>query len=331
MSHSIRRFLTICVCALVQAVAWGQGDTKPLALVVPYPTGGVIDFVARQFRTPLEAALGRTVIVENIPGAAGTLGLQKMLYSTPTDPAMALGTDSDTLLAPLANPAVRFQPQDLRLIGLLARAPMFLAASPTVQASSLQALLVAARQASAEPLRFGNFGVDSSSHLIAVEFERLSGVRALHVPYKGIAPLIQDLMGGHIDFAFLPMAGSIPASIASGKLRALGIASSQPHPMHTEVPTIASAAGLSEFNFDSWSGVVVARNVPIADAKRLNTAVQLALGDANFRKAMSETGAAPASPMSMEDSERFFLQATNVARQLLTSSRALAPIRTDRP
>jgi tripartite-type tricarboxylate transporter receptor subunit TctC len=274
---------------------------------------------------PLGEALDAQLFVDNIGGASGAIGIQKLATSSPDGDQIALGTDSDTLLVPLTNLQTPYRPADLRLIALVGSAPMILAAGPRLRSASLSEITRSAVSRDGAELLFGNFGVDSISHMIAATFAKRTHVRLLHVPYKGIAPLIQDLMAGEIDVAFLPLAGGIPAMLSAGKLRALGIAAPQRHPLLPEVPTIGEVTKLSDFNFSSWSGIVVPRAVSTPIAERLNAAVRKSLSDPAFRRSLESTGATVAAPMSLEESARFFERAELDYRGLVDSARVHNP------
>lgn len=293
-----------------------------LHFIVPYPPGGVVDVLARELQRPLQAALDQPVIIENVPGAAGAIGLQRALAATDPGATIAFGSDSDMLLVPLSNQAVRYRPKDFRLLGLIGTSNMVLVTGSHLAAKSLRDLLTTTRQSGAKALDCGDVGVDSNMHLIAQNLARQAGIPLLHVPYKGIAPLVQDLMGGHLDMAFLPYAGSVPGMIASGRLHAIGVAAPQPLPSLPGVPTIASVAGLASFDFESWSGIFVARRASAEAVDRLAAAMRRATNAPAYRTALTEAGVTVAAPMSLDAADRFFSRAQEDARKLVATAHA---------
>lgn len=291
----IPRFASTLILLLVSFSARAS-DPGLTQFIVPYPPGGVVDLIARAAQQPLQAALARTVVIDNAAGAAGAIGMQKLLSMPADGGAMAFGTDSDTLLVPLSNPAVRYRPEQLRLIGLLASAPLVLVASAQRPDLTMPAVLARARLRGAKPFDCGNVGLFSNMHMIASAFGTQTGVPLTHVPYKGIAPLVGDLLGGHLELAFLPLAGPIPDMVRAGKLSVLAVTTARPVESLPATPTVAAAAGIPTFEFSSWSGVVVSRTMPEAAVARLHAAVQATVQDPGYQRAMDKAGVATPPP-----------------------------------
>ncbi|MFM8590060.1 MAG: Bug family tripartite tricarboxylate transporter substrate binding protein, partial [Limnohabitans sp.] len=137
---------------------------------------------------------------------------------------------------------------------------------------------------------YGSVGPGSLYHLIGEKFSQLTKVQMLHVPYKGIAPLLSDLMGGQIDMAFLPMAGSIPATLADGKIQGLAVTSKSPHPLFKQFPGMAAVKGLEGMEFDIWAGILVHKNTPDNVVNALNKAFYASAEVAETRKALEASG-----------------------------------------
>lgn len=288
--------------------AHGQDfPSRGLHLTVPYPAGGTVDLLARQLAAALRPALRQEVRVENLPGAAGALGLQKLLQSAADGHELALATDSDAVLVPLVNPQLRYRTEQLRLIGLVARSPMVLVAGAGLQGAELAPWLAEARRPAARPAVFGSYGVGSNSHLCAEDFQQRTGLIGVHLPYKGIAPLLQDLLGGHVDLAFLPLAGGIHEAVAAGRLRALGLAAAERDARLPQLPTLAQALGLGGFVHHSWAGLVVPAAVPDAVAQRLAQELQDTLRSAEFQQTLLASGSQPAPPMDLAQAQQLLL------------------------
>ena len=306
---SLQRFLRLlCAALLALSVTTGtraqEFPAHALRLTVPYPAGGAVDLLARQIAAPLRAALGQDVLVENLPGAAGALGLQKMLLAPPDGHELALGTDSDTVLVPLVNTEIKYKPTQFRLIGLVSTSPMVLVAGTGLTTPDLAKLLDEARRPGARPLSIGSYGVGSNSHFCAEDFAQRAGIALTHVPYKGIAPLLQDLYGGHVELAFLPLVGGVFDTLASGKLRPLGLATAQRDTRLPQLPTIAQSAGIPGFVHVSWGALVVSAAAPERAVERLHQALQDVLRNPAFQKELAANGTLVASPASLTQAQQ---------------------------
>lgn len=290
-SHTRRLAAAALTAFFTFTGAWAQNaPSKPLTLMVPYPAGGASDFIARKAQADVAKTLGRSVVVDNLGGAGGTIGLGKVL-SAPADGLMAsIGTPMELILAPMAVQGVKTKPEDFRLVAQLVTTNMVLAVRNTLEARTVAELVALAKKSGDQALTYGSVGNGSLYHLIGERFAQLTGAKLVHVPYRGIAPLMTDLMGGHIDMAFLPMAGPVMPTIADGHLRALGITSKTPHPSFKQYPAIAAMPGLEAMDFDLWAGVQVAKATPEEAVVRLNQAFYAVLQNPEIRKAYEASG-----------------------------------------
>ena len=244
-----------------RAASW---PSRPVTMVVPWPAGGPSDFVARQIQNDFARALGQPLVVENIGGVGGALGVQKMLAGTDGH-TLLLGSPLELIIPPLTLATVKYKPQDLRLVAQLVKAPMVLLARKDLGADTLDELLALAakaRDAKAKPLAMANTGPGSMFHLVGEQFARQLGVELVHVPYRGSAPAMGDLMGGQVDLMFSVYAGPIPATVAEGKLKAIGLTTSKPLAAAPKLAALAAHPRLPGFEFDSWAGIQVPRQTP---------------------------------------------------------------------
>lgn len=267
-------------------------------LVVPYPAGGPSDFAARTVLPDLQKALGQTFIVDNVGGVSGALGIQKALAAAADGNTMVLASPMELVLAPLTVQAVKHRPEDLRPAAVMVSTTLVLAARKELPVNTLDELLALQKKPGAQPLTYGSAGIGSLYHLVGEVFAQQTGATMTHVPYKGTAPMVTDLVGGQIDVAFLPMAGTVPQMIKEGKVKALGVTAKQPHPLFPQVPALAAHKALDKFEFDLWAGLFVSRKVPDAAVDRLNAAVMQALQNPEVRKAYESTGNVVMRPMS---------------------------------
>jgi tripartite-type tricarboxylate transporter receptor subunit TctC len=277
--------------------------SKMLNVVVPYPAGGASDFVARLIQPEYQKQLGQQLIVENIGGVAGALGVQKVLSAPADGHTQVLATPMELVLAPLALSAVKFKPEDIRLAGMIANTSVILLVSPNSPAKTIDEFVALAK---GKELTVGNVGIGSMYHLMAEKFAQQAGVKFAHVPYKGGAPLMTDIAGGTLDAAFFPLAGPVPGMVKEGKLRAVGIAAAKPHPMFPAVPSISAHKTFPGFDYDIWIGVQVPKATPDAVVDRINTAMNAVLQNADVRKGLESTGSNVAAPMKRADLDRLY-------------------------
>ena len=282
---------SLLLAAMAVGSAWAQNyPAKTISLIVPYPAGGPSDFFARKVQPDAAAKLGQTMIIENIGGAGGSIGLSKLVNSPADGYTLSLGSPMELVLAPMAIQGVKYKSEDFKLVAQFATTNTILAVRNTLNVKTVDELLAVARKSADKPLSYGSVGPGSLYHLIGEKFSQLTKVQMLHVPYKGIAPLISDLMGGQIDMAFLPMGGSIPQTIADGKVQGLAVTSKTPHPLFKQFPPMATIKGLEAMEFDIWSGIQVHKNTPDHVVSALNKAFYASVEVPETRKAFEANG-----------------------------------------
>lgn len=286
-----RRLLLAAVAGLTLVSAQAQNyPSKTISLIVPYPAGGPSDFFARKIQPDAAAKLGQTMIIENVGGAGGSIGLSRLINAPADGHLLALGSPMELVLAPMAIQGVKYKPEDFKLVAQFATTTTVLAVRNSLNVKSVDELLALARKNAGTPLSYGSVGPGSLYHLIGEKFSQLTKLEMLHVPYKGIAPLLSDLMGGQIDMAFLPMAGSIPQTILDGKIQGLAVTAKSPHPLYRQFPAMAAMKGLEAMDFDIWAGVQVHRNTPDHVVNALNKAFYAAAEAPETRKALEGSG-----------------------------------------
>jgi tripartite-type tricarboxylate transporter receptor subunit TctC len=193
----LRKAAMLAALVVTAAAALAQSwPSKPVILVVPWPAGGPTDFVARQVQNDAQKALGQPVVIENVGGVGGALGVQKVLSSTDGH-ALLLGSP-DLMIPPLTIASVKYKATDLRMVAQLVRAPLVLVARKDLPANSVDELLALAAQRKDKPLTIANNGAGSMFHLVAEKFSHSAGIELLHIPYRGYAPAFADLMGGKL-------------------------------------------------------------------------------------------------------------------------------------
>ena len=286
-----RRLLLAAVAGLTLVSAQAQNyPSKTISLIVPYPAGGPSDFFARKLQPDAAAKLGQTMIIENIGGAGGSIGMSKLMNVPADGYTLSAGSPMELVLAPIAIQGVKYKSEDFKLVAQFTTTTTILAVRNSLNVKTVDELLALARKNTSTPLSYGSVGPGSLYHLIGEKFSQLAKVEMLHVPYKGIAPLLSDLMGGQIDMAFLPMGGSIPQTILEGKIQGLAVTSKTPHPMFKQFPPMAAMKGLEAMDFDIWAGIQVHKNTPDNVVNALNKAFNAAMEVPETRKAFEANG-----------------------------------------
>ena len=289
--------------ALLPAAAQAQ-DSKPLEWVVGYAAGGGSDTVARTVAEAMGKALGRSIVVSNKPGAATNIAADHVAKSKDFGNIM-LTADFATLAA---NPSLFARlpydaERDFVPVGLLARFPMILVVNPALPVRSYKDFLAWAR-ANPDALNYASAGPGSPHHLAGELLRERTGLKMQHVPYRGAAPAVQDLIGGQVPFALMDSA-SVQQHLLSGKLRGIGVASPARLKTMADIPTLAEQ-GLSGFEAYAWQGLVVPTGTPPETVAQLHRALQQAL-DTTMVKARFQTlalEALPGTPKQMADYAR---------------------------
>jgi tripartite-type tricarboxylate transporter receptor subunit TctC len=288
-----RQFLHLAASAAalpaVSRIARAQAyPSRPVRLIVGFPPGGGADTAARIIGPWLSQRLGQPVIIENRPGASSTLAAQAVVNSPPDGYTLLL-LGGSALMATLITSVPFDLQQDLAPVSGLAAYPMVLVAHPSVPAKTV-AELIALAKAKPGTISMGSFGTGSASHLAGELFKMMAGVNLLHVPYRGGAPMVTDLVGGQVQVAFDVMVTSLP-HIRSGGLRALAVAGSQRFDMLPDVPTIAET--LPGYEARTWTGVSAPAGTPSQIIERLNREINAGLATADIRTRLSNVGGIP--------------------------------------
>jgi tripartite-type tricarboxylate transporter receptor subunit TctC len=285
----MRTIIAICLAAAAAAAPATLAQTyptKPVRVVVPYPAGGTTDLVARIVTPVLAESLGQPVLVENRSGAGGTIGTAEAARAAP---------DGHTLLVVFDNHAVNHYlyknlPYDplkaFEPVSLMVQSPLLLVGATSFPPSNVRELVEYARSNPGK-VAFGSTGTGNSGHLAALLLAQRGGYEALHVPYKGGAPLINDLLGGQVGFAFISMPLVAP-QVRGGKLKALGLAGRDRAPQLPQVPTIADT--LAGFEAQSWVGMLVPAGTPEPVVARLAAETAKALARPDLRERLASQG-----------------------------------------
>lgn len=272
--------------------------SRPIKLIVPFPPGGGNDNVARPIAAKVGELLGQTLIIENKPGAGTMIGAEAAARSAPDGYTLFLGSIGSHAVSPTLYKNVPYDPvKDFEPVTLLATAPNILVTSPQSKFSTL-AQFVAAAKAAPGKYTYASPGVGTPAHLAAEIFKKQAGIDILHVPYKGGANYIPDVIAGRVDVVFDTTTSSLPF-VDDGQMRALAISRSERLPEIPDVPTFAQA-GYPQYRTGSWYGILVPAKTPRAIVERLNAAFREALQDPATAQRLRTLGADPAGDTPQE-------------------------------
>jgi tripartite-type tricarboxylate transporter receptor subunit TctC len=276
------------VCA-ASAVAADAYPNKPITLIVGYPPGGSTDSVARTVAPKLSEKLGQPVVVENLGGAGGALGAQKVVSAAADGYTLLLGANNEVVIAKLINKAVRYEPQkDLLPIGLIGSQPMVLVGRANLAPKTTDELIAFAKQPESK-LSFASAGVGTALHLAGEMVNQQAGTKILHVPYKGAGPMVADILGGNIELAVFVLSSAMP-HIKSGTVRAYGITETKRNAIAPDVPTLSESKALTGVDISSWFGLFAPAKTPEPVVKRLNAALADVLAMPDVKSKLTESG-----------------------------------------
>jgi tripartite-type tricarboxylate transporter receptor subunit TctC len=271
--------------------------SQAITMVVPYPPGGPTDIVARVVAQGLGEKLNQTVIIDNKAGAGGNIGADLVARAKPDGYTLLVATTAHAINMSLFknlnyNTVTSFEP-----VSPLTEGPLVLVTRPDLGVKSVPELIQKAKQAS-NPLTFASSGNGQSTHLAAELFNSMAGIKMTHVPYKGSAPAMTDLMGGQVDVMFNTMLSSMPY-VKDGKMTALAVTSAKPSPAAPDLPTVGDAA-LKGYEATAWNGLLAPKGTPADVLQKLNAAMKEVLQDPAVKEKFAAQGFA-ANWMSQQD------------------------------
>lgn len=274
--------------AMFASSAMAAYPEKPITLVVPYPAGGATDTLARKLAEPLSKALGQNVLVENKAGAGTAIGAAAVARSPADGYALLISSNTTFTVNPALKSKLQYDPaKDFEGIGVIGTSPLVLLANPSLPANNVQELVALAKK---EPgkLSFGSFGNGTTAHLAGEMFKVMAGVDIVHVPYKGSAPAMNDLIGGQIPLTFDTNVASMP-QLAAGKVKAIAITAKQRYPQLPNVPTMAES-GYPDYEMVPWVVIVAPKGLPDDVRKKLSGALESVMKQPAVQTDMTKAG-----------------------------------------
>ena len=295
--------LALAFCGIALPASAAPYPDHAIRMIVPFAAGGGTDVLARIIAQHLNSKWGQPVVVENQPGASGSIGTRAVMKATPDGYTLLMASTGSlmTVSAGAGEDAAFDVSKYLAPIAVGAAPPYLLVVNPALQVSSIAELIRLARQRP-EGLTYGSSGVGAASHLSGLLFANETGITLLHIPYKGTGPAVTDLIGGRIDMMFAP--GPVVAQfVQSGQLKALGITDTRRSRFYPDLPTV-SESGVPGYESVGWFGLLAPANTPPEIVRQINEAIVAAMDMKEFRDHLATLGAEP-KPLTPDEFARY--------------------------
>ena len=294
--HNVRALRAFAFTAGMLALAFASGaiaaesyPARPIKLIVPFPPGGGPDLIAREVATTVTTQQGWTIIIDNKPGSGGNIGMDAAAKAAPDGYTLVMGQTSNMAINPSLYAKLPYNPQkDLTPVGLVASAPLVIAVASNSPYKTLADLMNAAK-ANPDGINYASSGSGTVAHLATEQLQRIANVKLTHVPYKGAAQGVTDLIGGQIQM-YISSVVTLSGHIRNGKMRALAVTSAKRSADLPNVPTVAEA-GYKGFEAVTWFGIAAPAGVSKDAVGKLNAAFNKALETPDVRKKLTEQGA----------------------------------------
>ena len=314
-------FVILGSLLFVNALQAQTFPTKPITLMVPYPAGGLSDVIARRVNAPLSKALGQPVLVDNLGGASGSIAALKVL-TLPSDGYMLFqGSPNELIFAPLAISSAKYKPEDFRQIHRVGVAPMAIMARADLPANNADELVAYAIKAAKDgkSMTYASAGIGSFYHLLGEQMSKVIGAPMLHVPYKGAADVVKDLMGSQVDIFISPYGAPQVELAKSGKIKFIAAVSPGRGPLLPNVPSTTESKLLKTFTAEIGTGYFVKRDTPEPIVQALHKAIQTVMADAEFKASIVALGQEMSPMQSLDAANKAFADETAQYRTIAKS------------
>lgn len=296
----------VAAVSTAPSLAWAQTyPARPVRIIVPVPAGGALDITARLISQWLSEHLGQSFIVENRPGGGTNLGIEVVVRAPADGYTLLLIPQSSTVNASLYKHLAFNFIHDIVPVAIISQVPLIMEVSLNFPAKTVPEFIAYAK-ANPGKINMASGGIGSPAHMGGELFMNATGIKMVHVPYRGGAPALVDLMRGQVQVMFSPMPESI-AAVRAGKVRALAVTSAQRSKALPDVPTVAES--VPGFDTTTWQGIGAPRNTPAEIVTKLNKAVNAALADPTIKARLAKLGSVP-TPMSPAECESFVVTQT---------------------
>ena len=318
MLRRIYAFVLGCLW-ITGTLAQSSYPAKPVKLVVPFTPGGSSDILARAIGQELSKSLGQSFVIDNVPGAGGSIGADRVAKSPADGYTLLMGHIGTLAVNPSLYPNLPYQPvRDFAPVAWVARVPNVLVVNKSMPVQNLKELVALAKSRPGH-LNYSTGGNGSAAHLATEYFKMQAGISLVHIPYRGAAPAVSDVISGQVQLIFTG-APALMGHIRSGQLRALAVSSPRRLDVLPDVPTVQEAAGLKGFEADQWYGVVAPAGTPREIVLKLNRHINEALTSEALKQRLSTEGAV-ATPTSPEEFGRLIANDIERWRPVITSGR----------
>jgi tripartite-type tricarboxylate transporter receptor subunit TctC len=308
----------LALASIRPAAAQSEYPSRPIRMVVGFAAGGGTDITARTLQPKMQQILGQSIIIDNRPGAGGNLATELVVRAAPDGHTLLMGTIAALAINPTLYRNMTFNPQtDLTPISQ-AGSILNVLVVPADRPWRSAAELIAAAKARPDTVTYGSSGVGGAGHLAGALLDQMAGIKTVHVPYRGGGPMMTDLVGGKVDYAFATAPTAIP-QIEAGKLRALGVPTLQRSALLPQVPTVAET--LPGYEVGNWYALVGPRGLPQPIVERLAATMRTTLEDAEVRRHLGAHGVEP-TPSTPEELARFIRDETAKWAPIIRSSGA---------
>ncbi len=300
LSNARRALLAAAALALLPLAAHAQPEaypSKPITIVVGYPPGGSTDLNGRVLAAELARKLGVPVVIENVGGAGGAIGAQKVANAAPDGYTLLVGANNEIAINRLVSSTVKYGLKDFTPIGLIASQPMVLVASTKSGVKNVDQFMTLVKSNPGK-YSYGSSGVGTALHLAGEMIKDQGGLFMTHIPYRGVAPLANDLLGGNIDFGVFVLSSGLP-HIKSGKVVALGTTEKKRSAVTADIPALAEHPKLKGIDISSWFALMGPARLPEPVVAKLKKALAESLQSPDLRKKLEESGSAIA-PLNVD-------------------------------
>ena len=282
---------------------WAQGSDKPLNLLVPWPVGGPVDATARALQPELSRLASVPVVIENVPGAGGVIGLTRYAQRPQAERGLVMVSVSDVITSLLAAPSQKIKPEDFQLVGLTALGGAVLVVREGLPVRTFDDLARLARGQAPQSLKFGHFGPGSFFHLVWEELAARTAITALQVPYRGAPDILRDLSTGDLDMALLPLNATV---MGFPRLRGIAMLAAARNPYFPELPTFAESTAATGYAAEGWYALATMRETAPAEIDRLERWTRAAVASDGAANAYKAQGSVVPSAQSRSEVDRFF-------------------------
>ena len=287
MNQTVARALALCVLAATPLMASAQSyPDKPITMVVPFPPGGSTDVIGRLFAAKLGARLGQTVVIENKPGANTSIGAVAVARAAPDGYTLMITGAPTFTLNSLLYSNLNYDPvKSYEYVAIAGSTPFVILTNPQTGIGTMADIT---KKSAAQSLSFGSFGNGSTPHIAGESLAQRTGAKLLHVPYRGSAPAMTDLIGNQIPLSIDTLVASLP-QIKAGKARAVALTGSARSQLVPDVPTVAES-GVAGYDFETWFGVVMPKGTPAPIVNRMSQEIQAVMAEPDTRAKLQELG-----------------------------------------